>query len=337
MIRRLRIIFLGFQLKLALWIVLMVVAGNGIKNPACAQTHKMLVTSQYNDSKPQTLIWKRFHELIEAKLPGRFALRIVTDGAFGGEKEEAEAILLGTITGSLSTIANLTSWVPEGALFDMPFLFRDAAHIKDTVSGPLGAEFKERYAKIGFKILGFVTFGARHLIAKIPVLQPENIKNKRMRVLQSRLHVDLWRSLGVNPVPIPITEAYSALDTGLVDLMDMTMSGYEALKLYEVAPYFNQTAHIWALGVMYMGHSFWDKLTHEEQEIISQAAKTSIAYFNQQAAEEQNLSLERAKMHGAKIIKPDLSAWKKAMAAFWKDYGPKVGGIDRIHAIAHMK
>ena len=87
------------------------------------------------------------------------------------------------------------------------------------------------------------------------------VTGKTMRVLQNPLHTDLWRSLNANPTPVPITAAYNALKTRVVDYMDMTMSGYEALKLYEVVPYFSRTAHIYALGAMYLNLGYWNALS----------------------------------------------------------------------------
>ena len=119
---------------------------------AWAKPTKLTVTSLYGADKPQTKVWEKFGELLEEKLPGEFEVNTIINGALGGEKEESEGILLGSIDGSLSTIANLTSWVPEGALFDMPFLFRDADHIDKVLDGSLGEDMKALYKEQGFTV-----------------------------------------------------------------------------------------------------------------------------------------------------------------------------------------
>ena len=291
----------------------------------------------YGPEKPQAKIWDRFAEHVNAEMPDRWDFNVVTDGALGGEKETTEGVRLGSIQGALSTVANLTTWVPEGAVFDMPFVFRDQEHINKVVKGPIGEEFKSRYAEAGFKVLGFITYGARHVIAKEPIREPADVDGKKMRVLQSPLHIELWRSLGANPTPVPITEAYNALETGVVDYMDMTMSGYYALKLHEVVPHFSRTAHIYALGVMYVGMPFWDGLTDEEKEVFQSAADKAIPYFNRLAAAEQESSLQKAVDEGATVVEVDRSVWRKAMEPFWKSYADKVGGIERIREIAAVE
>lgn len=302
-----------------------------------AQGKPFTVSVIYGPDKPQALIWSRFAEIVERELPGEFEFNIVTDGALGGEKETTEGIRLGSITGALSTVANLTTWVPEGGVFDMPFMFRDQAHIDKALSGPIGDEFKRLYADQGFKVFGFITYGARHVIAKEPIETPADVEGKKMRVLQSPLHIELWSSLGANPTPVPITEAYNALETGVVDYMDMTMSGYHALKLFEVVPYFSRTSHIYALGVMYMSQPYWEGLTAEQQAVMDEAAAEAIPYFNELAAAEQEASLRQAVAQGASVVDVDGAAWQEAMAPFWEAYAPNVGGIERVNAIVAVE
>ena len=303
-----------------------------------AQAQKRVtVTSLYGPDKPQTLVWKRFEEVVEEKMPGAFQFNIVTDGALGGEKEEAEGALLGSIAGSLSTIANLTTWVPEGALFDMPFIFRSPEHIEVVMAGEIGQDMKSLYKEQGFTVLDFIIYGSRNVISPDVIKGPDDVKGKTMRVLQSDLHIQLWSSLGANPTPVPITEAYGALETGVVDYMDMTKSGFEALKLYEVAPNLTETNHIWALGVLYFGNTFFDSLSAEEQAVFEEAAAEASDYFTQLAADEQESSLARAKELGASAVETDADSWRAAMEPFWQEYAENVGGMERIRTVVDTK
>ncbi|MBJ3774505.1 TRAP transporter substrate-binding protein [Acuticoccus mangrovi] len=281
---------------------------------------RLTLTSQYGPGKPQTLLWERFAEILERERPGAYDINIVTNGALGGEKEEAEAIRLGAITGAESTIANLTTWVPLGAVLDLPFVFQDAAHIERVLEGPLGDELKAAYRAEGFETPAFIIFGARHLLGKTPLTEPGDVDGLTMRVLQSDLHVALWRSLGANPTALPITEAYTALSNGVVDAMDMTKSGFEALKLYEVAPVLTETAHIWAVGVVYFDANFWAGLDADERALFQKASEEAAAYFNEIAAEEQEAALQRAMALGASRAAVDQELWRAAVAPFVEDF-----------------
>ena len=126
----------------------------------------MTVTSQYGPGRPQTVFWEVFSDRIGETLPGRFDVRIVTGGALGGEKEEAQAIRLGSIDGALSTVANLTTWVPEGAALDLPFIFEGPEHIMAALSGPAGERLADAYRAEQFIVPAFIIFGARTCMSR---------------------------------------------------------------------------------------------------------------------------------------------------------------------------
>ena len=93
------------------------------------------VASLFGADKPETKVWLKCKELVDAKLPGRFDFRIVQNAALGGEKEVAEGVRLGSVQASLCTLSAMSGWVPESQLFDAPFVFRDAAHVRRVVDG----------------------------------------------------------------------------------------------------------------------------------------------------------------------------------------------------------
>jgi len=305
----------------------------GLVAPASAQ-QTLTIASLLGPDKPETKVWVKFQELVDAELPGQFTFNIVPNAALGGEREVAEGTRLGSIQGSLSTLANMSAWVPAGQVFDMPFMFRGPEHIAKVMNGPIGEEFKAKYEAQGFHVLGYTVYGARHLLAKKVFTEPAGVKGVRMRVIQSPLHTQLWESLGAQPTPIPITEVYNGLETGLVDMMDLTLSAYVGFKLYEVVPDVILTGHIWALGIMFVGEDTWKGLTAEQQAVFTKAGKQAAAYFNDLMLADNKASLEEAEAKGAKAVEPDHAAWREAVQPFWQSYAPKVGGIELVRRIA---
>lgn len=298
---------------------------------------RLTVTSQYGPDKPQSQAWVRFAEVLEEARPGAYDVNIVTSGALGGEKEEAESLRLGAITGALSTAANLTTWVPEGAVLDLPFVFEDREHILRVLDGPLGERLKGLYREQGFEAPAFIIFGARHLVGKEPLARPEDVDGLTMRVLQSDLHVELWRFLGANPTALPITEAYSALSAGVVEAMDMTKSGFEALKLYEVAPVLTETAHIWAIGVIYFDRAFWEGLAEDERALFQRAAEEAASHFNALTETEQDEAMARSIEKGARLVTVDQAPWRAAVAPFVERFVQEMAAAGGAEALSEIR
>lgn len=294
----------------------------------------LTVASLFGADKPETKIWLKIREIVDARLPGRFDFRIVQNAALGGEKEVAEGIRLGSIQASLSTVSALSSWVPESQVLDAPFVFRDAGHVRRVLDGPIGTGLKAKFAAQNFMVQGFINYGARHLLAKEPLTRPSQLAGKRIRVIQSPLHTELWKAFGANPTPIPIPETYNALQTGVVDMMDLTKSAYAGFKLYEVVPYLIETGHIWATGVVYFSAPFWKSLKDDERTVFAAAAAEGALYFDQLIVEDERVSMQKAASAGGKTIAiEDRAAWENGARGVWASLAPKVGGLDKIKAI----
>jgi tripartite ATP-independent transporter DctP family solute receptor len=304
---------------------------------ASARTTQITVASLLGDDKPETKIWVKIRELVEARLPGQFKFNIVKSGALGGEKEVAEGTRLGSIQASLSTVSSLSGWVPELQILDLPFLFRDAAHVRKTVDGDVGADLKDRLATQNFVVGDFINYGARHLLTKEPVTHPEQLRGKKIRVIQSPLHTKLWSAFGTTPVGISITETYNALSTGVADAMDLTKSAYAGFKLYEVVPYMTETGHIWASGVIFYASGFWKQLNDEQKGVFQEASRQGAAYFDQLIVEDEAKSVEQSLESGGKLLKPEaLDDWRKGAQGVWQDFAQVVGGMKRILSIGDI-
>lgn len=301
---------------------------------AQARATSITVGSLFGDDKPETKIWVKIGELVEARLTGQFRFNIVQRGALGGEKEVAEGTRLGSIQASLATVSSLSGWVPELQVLDLPFLFRDDAHVRKTVAGGVGDDLRKKLAAQNFVVGDFINYGARHLLTKDPVTRPEQLKGRKIRVIQSPLHSKLWSAFGTVPVGIPITETYNALATGVADAMDLTKSAYAGFKLYEVVPCMTETGHIRASGVVYYSGGFWKQLNDEQKAVFLEASREGASYFNRLIVDDEATSVATSLAHGGKLLQPEaLDEWQKGAQSVWQYFAPVVGGIDRIKAI----
>jgi TRAP-type C4-dicarboxylate transport system substrate-binding protein len=288
---------------------------------------RLTVASLMADDKPETLIWLKIRDLVEARLPGRFSFNIVGNAALGGEKEVAEMIRLGAVQASLSTVSALAGWVPEAQLLDLPFLFRDAAHLRAALSGDTGARLKARFDDEHFIAPAFIDYGARHLLGREALTRPEALRGLTIRAVQSPLHTRL--------VGIPIPETYNALQTGVADAMDLTKSAYAGFRLYEVVPHLTETGHIRAAGIVCFSAPFWNGLSDEERQVFAEAAREGAAYFDALVVADEAKAMEIAAAHGGAVHQPEArEEWEKGARAVWADFAETVGGMERIEEAA---
>lgn len=308
--------------------VLAGLSGALVAGPALAAPRSLTIASLFGEDKPETRIWRHFAERVEQALPGRFRFNLALNAALGGEKDVAEGTRLGSVQGGLCTVSALSAWVAEGQMLDLPFLFTDREQITRALAGPIGQELGNRYAAQGFQPLGFVTYGARHLLARQPVTRPEQLAGQRIRVIQSPLHTELWRGLGANPTPLPITETYSALKTGVVDLMDLTLPAYAGFRLYDVVPEVTETAHIWSIGLMFVSAALWRSLNDEDRRIFTQAGRDAVQVFDQAMIAEEAASRQLLTAKGVHFHAPSHpDQWRAAAEPVWHRFAPQFGGM----------
>jgi TRAP-type C4-dicarboxylate transport system substrate-binding protein len=298
----------------------------------------LVVASLLGEDKPETLIWEFIRDRVEEEMPGAFTFNIVPNAALGGEKEVAEGVRLGSIQASLSTLSNLAAWVPESQLFDMPFLFRDAAHLRCSLEGPYGSRLRERLADQGMVAPAFINYGARHLLSREPLAGPQDLDGRRIRIIASPLHARLWEGFGTLPVALPITETYNALSTGHVDAMDLTKSAYAGFRLYEVVPHVIETGHIHAAGAVIFSAGFWSRLDDAQRATLERAAVAGARHFDALMVADENASVETAKAGGATFHAiADRAGWEGPARAVWESFADRVGGMDAIRSIAEAE
>ena len=290
----------------------------GARRPAQAQTPaakgraKILkFGSLGTDIHPATISARAFAEVVNKGTGGAIEVQVFPSAQLGGEREVAEGMLIGSVQGMSMTLAVLGNWVPEGQLFELPFLFRDDQHALSVMVSPIADELSEKFTPKGFRVLGFPLGGIRHPMAKFPITAPADVKGKKMRTIQSPLHITLWQTLGAIPTPLPPGEIYGGMQTGVIDFFDNAKSSYWDMKWYEVAPYLTELGHIYTFSAFTIAERFWQGLTPEQQKVVRDAARENSARHSQLVLEDDSIALKKSVEKGTKVIVPDRKPWQE--------------------------
>src|SRR3712207_4819177 len=166
-----------------------------------------------------------FAKEIEARTGGRYKIQNFYSSALGAERESVEAVQLGTLDLTLTSTGPLPNFVPEIAILDIPFLFRDYAHARAVLDGPIGDELLKKFESKGIKALAWGENGFRHMTnSKRPINAPEDVKGLKMRTVENPVHIQAFKALGINPTPMAFSEVFTALQQGTVDGQENPLS-----------------------------------------------------------------------------------------------------------------
>ena len=282
--------------------------------------------------QPKAVGFMNFAEAVKEKTEGRVDITVFPSSQLGGESETAEGIRLDSIQMGSITTSVLTSWVPELQILDMPFLFTSDEKADEGIAW-LKDYLADKFEAQGFHLIGFSINGARNPMSTFPIRTPEDVAGKKMRVIESPIHVALWKAVGANPTSIPANEIYTSLQTKVVDYFDNTPTNYYRMKFCEVAPYYTQLNHIYAIAAWVCSSSWYNGLSEGDQQIISEEAAKTIPWIEEQLRAQDVEALEAAAAEGATIITDvDIDSWVARMNPVWAEFTPSIPNSEEMLA-----
>jgi tripartite ATP-independent transporter DctP family solute receptor len=194
-----------------------------------------------------------FAREVEKRTDGRYKVQNFYSGALGAERESIEALQLGTLDLTMTSTGPVPNFVPDVAILDIPFLFRDYAQARAVLDGPIGQDMLQKFEPKGIHGLAWGENGFRNMTnSKHPVMVPEDLKGLKMRTMENPVHIQAYRAFGIIPTPMAFTEVFTALQQGTVDGQENPLSVITAAKLDQVQKYLTLTGHVYSPAVILM-------------------------------------------------------------------------------------
>jgi tripartite ATP-independent transporter DctP family solute receptor len=272
------------------------------------------------DDYPTVAAVRHMSELLEKASGGKHKIKVFNKGALGSEKETIDQVKIGALDFTRVNISPMNSLCPMTLVPTMPFLFRSVEHMRKTLDGPVGQEILKSCENEGFVGLAFYDSGARSIYAKKPIKTVADAKGLKIRVQQSDLWVALVGAMGANATPMPYGEVFTALKTGLIDAAENNIPSFDTSKHHEVVKMYSRTEHSMAPEMLVMSKRVWDKLPANEQQMIRDAARASVAFQRQKWDEQEAKSLANVKAGGAQIVEVDKASFQAVMGPVYDKF-----------------
>jgi len=269
---------------------------------------------------------ERFKEIVERESGGRLGVQIFPAAQLGNEREIIEGVKLGTIEIGLVASAPLAGFSSAFLLFDLPFLFKDAAHARRILDGPIGERVAGTLEPQGIAVLAFNESGFRMMFnSKRAVTSPDDLKGLKFRVMENPVYVSLFKALGSSAVPIPFGEVYSSLQTGVVDGAEIPVNVIYANKFHEQAKHMALTRHTYTPTPFIANLALVRSLSAEDQRLLRRAAREAAAA--QRALIDQKTAeyIALLKKDGVQVTEVDTSAFRAKAMPVYKEFEGKIG------------
>jgi C4-dicarboxylate-binding protein DctP len=328
---RLRIVVLALGL--------VVLAGCGGSEPGAGQASGEPYVIKFPHvvapATPKGLMAQRFKELAEERFPGRVRVEVYPSAQLMEDSESIEALAFGEvqmIATSLSVFDRLTE---KFQLFDLPFLFPNIEAVERFQASPAGRELLTALVDDGILGLQFWHNGMKQFTGPRPLIEPEDARGLKFRVMESDILQAEIEAIGGSPQKMAFGEVYQALQTGTVDAQENTWSNIYSSKFYEVQPYMTESNHGYIGYFVAVNAPFWQSLPDDLRAGL-EATLAEVTQWGNARSEEINREdrqriIDSGRSQLTVLTEDQLTAWQDAMRPVWDEFRDRIGA-DLVNA-----
>ena len=260
---------------------------------------------------------------------GEVDVQVFPSGQLGNQSDLVQGVVMGTVDIVMSSSAALTQFAPKVQLIDMPFIFRDRAHIYGALDDPeIAAELFSQLKSVGRYICTWEN-GIRQLVnSKRPIRKPEDAKGLKMRSMESAIYIEMFKAIGANPTPMAYGELFTALQQGTVDGSDQTTNLLLFDRFYEVQKYLTMTNHSYSPEIVIVSEHTYKRVPAEYMKLLEEQL-IKFKDWNRKVCtdEEENYikELEKLGMEVIKLTPEEYEGFKAVMLPVWSKFEDRVG------------
>lgn len=289
----------------------------------------------------QTIYAAQAAKGIEDATKGEVTITVYPASQLGGVAEMVDGVRMGSISMGHHDFASLARLVPEVAVFNAPFIYRDGAHAlaaTDPASSPALQAVNEKLVAHGVRIIGRIYRGDRHISSKFPVKTPADLTGKPFRAVPLELWVSMVKGFGAIPTPVEVAELPTALMTGVVVGQENPLTMIASNNLNEVQSHLSMTGHMRAVLAVFINEEIWQGLSEEQRASITKVLDDEAQKSLQMATESEAKLVEDLKGRGMTVITEadglDVAAFREKVSAQIKQDFPSfeqlIGQIEAV-------
>jgi tripartite ATP-independent transporter DctP family solute receptor len=315
--------------------------GTAVRHRATAQEKKALKASDVHpEGYPTVQAVENMGKKLEQATGGRLSIQMYASMQLGGEKEVIEQAQVGAIQFARVSVGTLGPVIDDLNVLNMPFLFRDTAHMNKVVDGPIGQELLDKVSNNqAAKLIGlcWMDAGARSFYdTKRPIKTIADLKGLKIRVIGNPIFVDMANALGANGVAMGYDQVFSALQTGVIDGAENNPPSFVFDNHYQVAKYYTLTQHLIVPEMLVFSRASWDQLSADDQGLVKKLSRETQLDARELWNKTEAEAMQRMKTAGIEIIPiADKKPFQDAVKPVWDKYGTKFADlIKRIQVVS---
>ncbi|MDM7976702.1 MULTISPECIES: TRAP transporter substrate-binding protein [Thalassospira] len=308
-----------------------------------ADAQTLRLSTQGNPPHPWLDAAETLKSEVETATNGRVKIEIFGGATLGRDATALDEMRLGTIDLLIGGTQEATPFFPEFQLFSISYLFPNIDIFRKAMApdSEVVSYFNRVYeqSENGLKLLALTGGGIRNLSNnQHEVANLEDLSGLKMRVPGSRLDAVMWETSGAQPVSLPFTELYTALQTGVANAFESSISAYVGNKLYEVAPYHSMTQHQFLVSHITISSIAWNRLSNDDKEIFrAAAAKAAVVGIDKGIEYDSSLLQPLIDSGKVTVTEVDKTPFIEVVRPLHDEVAKEIGATEVLNAIRALK
>ena len=294
---------------------------------------KIRVSIDTNLQHTRSKAIQMFADEVERRSDGAMEVELYHSAQLFNDKDVPRALRRGQIEMGAPGVWQLDALVPEGGITMLPMFYGLPADVTyAVVDGPVGEAINERIEEgLGVKVIGrWTDLGFQHTYSTgKPIQSHEDMKGMKIRIPGGAINAFRVQAVGGNPQLVPWADVPLALQQGAVDALITTNMSAASAKLWDAGvkhafldqQYFGQY-------VPMIGRDFWEDLTPEQQQVITDSWAAVIEQARADAAAGQEDARKELEEQGVTIVEPsqdELGTWRERLTETQGDLVEELG------------
>ena len=327
--------------------VLLIAAGTlfaaGAGEAAEDQTFELRLTTVVSPPHPWIDMAEFFAEEVNERTDGNVSVRIYHSGALGNDEATIDEMRIGSVDFVIGGVSNAVSFLPEYQITGFSYLFEDLDHFRRVTANDspffqhLAQSHRER--NLPFQLLALAGGGTRVTSTNLgPITHPDDLQGVRIRLPGNPLESRIWQEFGALPTSLPWGEIYTAVQTGVVNAFESTISGYYGSRLFEVAPYQSLTNHQVMISHFTASERTLDRLPAAYREVIEEVAIEAGRIGTDRGAEyDQTLLAEMEAEHGVQVQRVDIEPFVRRVQPLHDELARQAGVTELLQMVRDLQ
>jgi TRAP-type transport system periplasmic protein len=256
---------------------------------------------------------------VSRETDNRVRFKFFPGGIMGNDKAVMRKIRIGQLHGGAVTAGSLFHIYGDGNVYSLPLKFKSFQEV-DYVRERMDPMLMEGFEKKGFVILGLAGGGFAYVMSNKPIRTSEDLHKQKVWIPSNDLTTaKTLKALGIHPIPLPIAEVRTSLQTGLVDTIPAPPIAAIVLQWHTRVKYITEIPLSYVYGILTIDRRTFSKLSPADQQVVRKVMGRVFKDIDGQNRRDTMDALAALRNNGIKFVKPTADAETQ-----WRSAGAKV-------------